>query len=64
MQPCFEVSQLDEHQPTGDQFTQWEQKNYDVTLGDFLEKSFPNLFKFELDDNEQDDDDEAIGQIK
>jgi len=35
-----------------DKFNEWEQKNYDVTIGDLLEKSFPSLFKLITDDND------------
>ena len=31
-------------------FEEWEQQSYDVTLGEFLIKTFPGLFKQEIDD--------------
>jgi len=53
VQPNFEVEP-----PTNDgdddqrKFQEWEQKNYDVTIGDLLEKAFPNLFKQLVDEND------------
>jgi hypothetical protein len=45
VQPGFEIP-MDN---TND-FDKWEQDNYDVTIGDLLVKSFPNLFSAESND--------------
>lgn len=42
VQPAFEI----EAHETGD-FEKWEQDHYSITIGEFLAKSFPNLFKTE-----------------
>jgi len=56
MQPCFEVEPYkgeDKEVKDAEQqskFEEWEQQSYDVTLGYFLIKTFPGLFKQEIDD--------------
>lgn len=57
VQPNYEIVMFDgteeEQFEEGNQkFQAWEQSNYDLTLGDFLLKSFPSLFEFELDDDD------------
>jgi hypothetical protein len=39
VQPGYDIS-MDE----SNNFDKWEQDNYNITIGDFLLKSFPNLF--------------------
>jgi Na+/H+-dicarboxylate symporter len=39
VQPGYDI-QMDE----SNNFDKWEQDNYNITIGDFLLKSFPNLF--------------------
>lgn len=39
VQPGYDI-----HMDDSNNFDKWEQENYDITIGDFLVKSFPNLF--------------------
>jgi len=45
VQPGFDIPMDDTNN-----FDKWEQENYDITIGDFMLKSFPNLFSEEPKD--------------
>ena len=50
VQPCFAIGELKSNFETGtpeymQDFEKWEQENYDMTLGQYLLKAFPKLFK-------------------
>jgi hypothetical protein len=59
IQPCFEIEQFSgaqadtEKKDSANQarFEEWEQKSYDVTVGEYLSKTFPGLFKQEVDED-------------
>jgi hypothetical protein len=45
VQPGYDIPMDDTNN-----FDKWEQDNYDITIGDFMLKSFPNLFSEEPKD--------------
>ena len=45
VQPGYDIPMDDNNN-----FDKWEQDNYDITIGDFMLKSFPNLFSEEPKD--------------
>lgn len=57
--PNFDGTEEEQFEEGNQKFQNWEQINYDMTLGDFLLKSFPSLFEFELDV----DDDNDVGKV-